>query len=158
MNNKISMNKNTNHNDSDTSQAMDFAELDLLFASARGSDESLRDDNFTKMVVNELPANPERIDKTSLSFDLIGTVIGGLLAFFLIDFKSLFAILWNQGVSSSTEVTGQLLNSVSAVSSVASAPGGFSVSIGTIMIAGLVTTVASLAAWLMVEKSNSSMI
>ena len=155
MNNEIGMTKNTSHDDSGIGEAMDFAELDRLFASARGSDESLRDDNFTKMVINKLPTKPERIDKTSLSFDLIGTVIGGLLAFFLIDFKSLFAILWNQGVSSSTEVTGQLLNSVSAVNSVAAAPGGFSLSIGTILIAGLVTTVASLAAWLMVEKSNS---
>lgn len=138
------------------SEAMDFADLESLFASAAHDAEgTLQDDNFTKMVINGLPSKPQRVSKLSLSLDLFGVSIGGLLALFLIDFKSLFAVLFSQGLTGSNEIANQLLSSATQVSTVASSPESFSVSLGTIALAVVATTVASLLAWYTVERSNS---
>jgi len=67
--------------------------LDALFASARQAQPNLIDHSFTKILVNSLPkvnfmAQKERARK-GLSFDLIGAVIGLLMAYIFIDQTSL---------------------------------------------------------------------
>ncbi|MBL4671703.1 MAG: hypothetical protein JKX81_05545 [Arenicella sp.] len=67
--------------------------LDALFASARQAQPNLIDHSFTKILVNSLPkvnfmAQKERARK-GLSFDLIGAVIGLLMAYLFIDQTSL---------------------------------------------------------------------
>ncbi len=60
-------------------------ELDALFSDAREGQPALFDDNFTKVVANSLPTKPIRRRKGGISFDLIGAMIGLVLAYFLFD-------------------------------------------------------------------------
>jgi len=62
-------------------------DLDALFTSAREHQPGLVDENFTKVVVNSLPARAVRRRKAGFSFDLIGAVIGLVLAYFLFDVR-----------------------------------------------------------------------
>jgi uncharacterized protein YacL len=77
----------------DTTYNADQKSLDSLFASARQLQPHLMDHSFTKIVVNRLPkinlvAQKESVKK-GLSFDLVGAVIGLLMAYFFIDKASL---------------------------------------------------------------------
>ena len=69
--------------------------LNALFASARQMQPNLMDDNFTKSLMNSLPAINLRARKESakkgLSFDLVGAVIGLLMAYLFIDKNSLIS-------------------------------------------------------------------
>ena len=68
--------------------------LNALFASARQMQPNLMDDNFTKSLMNSLPAINLRARKESakkgLSFDLIGAIIGLLMAYLFIDAGALY--------------------------------------------------------------------
>lgn len=68
--------------------------LNALFASARQTQPNLMDDNFTKSLMNSLPtinlmARKESAKK-GLSFDLIGAIVGLLMAYLFIDAGSLY--------------------------------------------------------------------
>jgi hypothetical protein len=82
----------------DTTYAADKNPLDALFARARLAQPNLMDDNFTKLLVNKLPivnlAVRKETAKKGLSFDLIGAVIGLLMAYLFIDKTSLFNSLF----------------------------------------------------------------
>ncbi|MFT6408012.1 MAG: hypothetical protein ACJAQ6_001428 [Arenicella sp.] len=77
----------------DTTYAADKNPLDALFARARLAQPNLMDDNFTKLLVNKLPTLElgvrNQTAKKGLSFDLIGAVIGLLMAYLFIDKMSL---------------------------------------------------------------------
>lgn len=76
-----------------TIHTADYDPLDALFASARQMQPNLMDDNFTKRLLNDLPSVSlvarKEIAKKGLSFDLIGAVIGLLMAYLFIDSTSL---------------------------------------------------------------------
>ncbi len=137
------------------SDAMDFAELEQLFATARVSAPELNDANFTKMVMNSLPAHTERINTARLRYDLLGTIAGGLMALLLVDFRSLFALVWQQGITTSTALTGQVVESVALVNSASVASESIVISLSTIIGALVIASAASLLAWFAVEKAQS---
>ena len=68
--------------------------LNDLFASARQMQPNLMDDNFTKLLMNSLPTISlmarKESTKKGLSFDLIGAVIGLLMAYLFIDAGALY--------------------------------------------------------------------
>lgn len=72
-----------------TPHTSDFDSLDALFSTARQMQPNLMDDNFTKRLLNDLPTvnlvERKKIAKKGLSFDLIGAVIGLLMAYLFID-------------------------------------------------------------------------
>ncbi len=76
-----------------TIHTADYDPLDALFASARQMQPNLMDDNFTKRLLNDLPSVTlvarKEIAKKGFSFDLIGAVIGLLMAYLFIDGASL---------------------------------------------------------------------
>jgi hypothetical protein len=67
--------------------------LDALFASARQSQPNLMDDNFTKTLINSLPKvnlfERKENAKKGLSFDLIGAMLGLLMAYIFVDGSTL---------------------------------------------------------------------
>lgn len=138
------------------SDAMDFAELEQLFATARVSAPSLNDANFTKMVMNSMPTHPERFNSVRLRYDLVGTIAGGLMALLLVDFESLFGLVWQQGVTTSTALTGQVMESIAVVNSADLVLESIVISGSTIIGALLVASAASLLAWFAVEKANTA--
>ncbi len=75
------MNTKTPHTD-------EFDPLASLFAAARDSQPNLMDDNFTKVLMNSLPSinlvATKASAKKGLSFDLIGAIMGIVLAYFFI--------------------------------------------------------------------------
>ncbi len=77
----------------ETTYKSDPNPLDALFASARQGQPNLMDDSFTKLLVNSLPktslAAQKETVKKGLSFDLIGAIIGLLMAYLFIDRTSL---------------------------------------------------------------------
>jgi len=77
----------------ETTYRTDQDPLDALFASARQAQPDLMDHSFTKILVNSLPKVNFMAQKESarkgLSFDLIGAVIGLLMAYIFIDRASL---------------------------------------------------------------------
>jgi len=77
----------------ETTYKSDPNPLDALFASARQAQPNLMDDSFTKLLVNSLPktslAAQKETVKKGLSFDLIGAIIGLLMAYLFIDRTSL---------------------------------------------------------------------
>lgn len=91
------LNKN-DRNDHKLSQPDEFAELDELFCQARNSEvawfqgqfkQPFDANNFTKLVLNSLQANPKRNKPRSLMFDLIGLIIGLIAAYYYFDFNQL---------------------------------------------------------------------
>lgn len=60
-------------------------QLDQLFARAAASEPVLRDDNFTKVVLNSLPAKPKRRNHKRYFPDLLGLMIGLLVASLVIE-------------------------------------------------------------------------
>jgi len=62
--------------------------LASLFAAARENQPVLMDDNFTKVLMNSLPSinlvETKENAKKGLSFDLIGAILGIVLAYFFI--------------------------------------------------------------------------
>ncbi len=79
----------------ETLNAAENNSLDALFASARQSQPNLVDDNFTKMLINSLPkvnlVVRKDTSKKGLSFDLIGAIIGLLMAYLFVDKTSLLS-------------------------------------------------------------------
>ncbi|MFQ3244932.1 MAG: hypothetical protein ACI9SP_001570 [Arenicella sp.] len=77
----------------ETTYKSDPNPLDALFASARQAQPNLMDDSFTKLLVNSLPKTSLAVQKETvkkgLSFDLIGAIIGLLMAYLFIDRTSL---------------------------------------------------------------------
>lgn len=77
----------------DTTYTANLDPLDALFASARLAQTNLTNDNFTKMLFNSLPTLKSAVSKNSakkgLSFDLVGAVLGLLMAYLFIDKSSL---------------------------------------------------------------------
>jgi len=77
----------------ETTQYADSDPLNALFASARQMQPNLMDDNFTKSLMNSLPTinlvAQKESAKKGLSFDLIGAIIGLLMAYLFIDKDSL---------------------------------------------------------------------
>lgn len=79
----------------ETINTADNNSLDALFASARQSQPNLMDDNFTKTLMNSLPnvnlfARKESAKK-GLSFDLIGALLGLIMAYFFVDGSTLLS-------------------------------------------------------------------
>ena len=72
-------------------------DLDALFASARSSEPEFLDDNFTKVVLNRLPriSSEGRSVKLrkSFSFDVIGALVGLLMAYFFVDQTAIMSSL-----------------------------------------------------------------
>ena len=66
-----------------------FGELDALFNDARTTAPQFESENFTKQVLNSLPAKVARPRKAGVSIELIGILLGLLAAYFTIDFNSL---------------------------------------------------------------------
>ncbi|MEM7360359.1 MAG: hypothetical protein AAF431_14780 [Pseudomonadota bacterium] len=60
-------------------------QLDQLFARAVQTEPVLSDDNFTKVVLNRLPAKPKRRDHKRYFPDLLGLMIGLLVASLVIE-------------------------------------------------------------------------
>lgn len=77
----------------ETTYKTDQDPLDALFASARQAQPDLMDHSFTQILVNSLPKVNFMAQKESarkgLSFDLIGAIIGLLMAYLFIDRTSL---------------------------------------------------------------------
>lgn len=77
----------------ETTYKTDQDPLEALFASARQAQPDLMDHSFTKILVNSLPKVNFMAQKESarkgLSFDLIGAIIGLLMAYLFIDRTSL---------------------------------------------------------------------
>ena len=69
--------------------------LDALFATARDTQPNLMNDNFTKTLMNSLPTIRRVVrkdtSKKGLSFDLLGAMIGLLMAYLFIDKTSLLS-------------------------------------------------------------------
>lgn len=68
--------------------------LDQLFGAARTRAPELYDDNFTKMVINSLPTEPQRnllsqrANRSGISFDLLGLFIGVLCAYMFVEMRT----------------------------------------------------------------------
>lgn len=74
-----------NTNTKSANKLLSNAELDALFARAAASQPNLVDENFTKMVVNSLPAISSSKPAKRFLPDLIGFVIGVLCILSLAD-------------------------------------------------------------------------
>lgn len=108
--------------------------LDQLFASARSEsrqDLPLDDDNFTKSVINRLPANPSRARAKRYYPDLIGLILGIVATLLVIEpaqlFDSLLSIL----------------------------PSNISISLSSILMASFGFSCLACMAWWSVERSQS---
>lgn len=72
----------------------DLEELDRLFKTTRESEPALSDDNFTKMVLNSLPADSQRgllarnTSRSGISFDLLGLFVGVLCAYMFVEMRT----------------------------------------------------------------------
>jgi len=77
-----------------TSHTSEIDPLASLFASARECQPNLMDDNFTKSLMNSLPSinlvQQRETTKKGLSFDLLGAMIGIMVAYLFIDKTALF--------------------------------------------------------------------
>lgn len=111
----------------------DGATLEALFGSARESMPELCADNFTKVVINSLPESPVRRKASGVSFELIGVLLGLVVAYFMIDFNSL--------------ASGFLSLVAQAPQSVTVAPIHLLVALGSICV-------MSVGAWWAVEQSR----
>jgi len=76
--NKDMVNKNIDQNLSD-------AQLDRLFTKARCIEAEYCDDNFTKMVINQLPAKPHSVIRQQYLPEILGLVFGLIVTFLLIE-------------------------------------------------------------------------
>ena len=129
------------------SQIKDFESIDDLFAAARQQETALADDNFTKLVMNQLPAAPRRINRQRLSLDIIATVMAGLAALYIVDFKAIVANLFQGSVSASVAVVdATVLSGSGLITLVSSFP------FLTWGLAMMAISLLSLIAWTLVEK------
>lgn len=72
-----------------SAHADEFSDLDALFSSARDAEGTWVDENFTKVVINSLPAKPHRTKSRSIAFDLIGLMVGIVAAYWFFDLSQL---------------------------------------------------------------------
>jgi len=69
--------------------AMSTDAIDALFSDARQSTPNFASDNFTKVVLNSIPEAPVRRKASGVSLELLGVLVGLVVAYFMIDFNSL---------------------------------------------------------------------
>ena len=108
--------------------------LDQLFASGRSvgnRDLGLDDDNFTKLVVNRLPAKTSRARAKRYYPDLIGLVLGLVATLLVID-------------------PTQIVNSALSL-----LPSNISISLTSMLMASLAFSCLAYIAWWSVERSQS---
>ncbi|MFT7525017.1 MAG: hypothetical protein ACI9LY_000149 [Arenicella sp.] len=108
--------------------------LDQLFASARSDsthDLGLDDDNFTKLVINSLPAKPSRTRAKRYYPDLIGLVLGLVATLLVIN-------------------PTQIINSALSL-----LPSNISISLTSMLMASLAFSCLAYIAWWSVERSQS---
>ena len=90
---------NTTYDETPNSHSSGSDALDALFRSARDSEPVLRDENFSKMVLNSLPANPQRhllanrASRSGISFDLIGLFVGVLCAYMFVEMRTILSFV-----------------------------------------------------------------
>lgn len=127
------MTTNTINNSSLNRSGMDSL-LDRLFASARSQsaqDLGLDDDNFTKSVINGLPANPSRAQAKRYYPDLIGLLLGLMATFLVIE---------------PTQIINGALSLV---------PSNISISLTSMLMASLAFSCLACFAWWSVERSQA---
>lgn len=105
----------------DTDKITELNDLDALFSQARDDQPTLSESNFTKVVINSLPSNVSRIERRSLSFDLLGMVMGLVAVYFFIEPSQLLSAVLN--------VVPETLT-LSATTLVAGLIGGLALSVG----------------------------
>ncbi len=110
------------------SQVLQATELDALFMRARASEPDLSDSNFTKLVINSLPAQVERSQQHAWLPDVVGI------------FVALFAIMML--VDPST-----LLQKIPS-----GLPSNIIISVPNLVTVSLLMMVTSLIGWWVVEK------
>ncbi|MFT5571140.1 MAG: hypothetical protein ACI9FR_000048 [Cryomorphaceae bacterium] len=72
----------------------EFQQLDAMFNSLRSSEPVLADDNFTKVVLNSLPAATKRDIlgnrgvRSVISFDLLGLFVGVICAYMFVEMRT----------------------------------------------------------------------
>jgi hypothetical protein len=88
-------NKNLHREQSDSRHKQtDFRQLDELFSSVRSAQPVLTDDNFTKVVLNSVPAEPKRdllgnrVARSGISFDLLGLFIGVICVYMFVEMRT----------------------------------------------------------------------
>lgn len=69
----------------DSLQDAMFADVDKLFSQSRSNEPIIADDNFTKIVVNSLPARVKRSQSRSYLFDILGLILGVFAAYLFFD-------------------------------------------------------------------------
>lgn len=74
----------------DNNQLDNFDDLDALFAQVREEEPELDGDNFSKIVVNQLPNKVRRNSPRRVLSDFFGLTLGALLAYSLVDFSALY--------------------------------------------------------------------
>ena len=127
-----------------------FDTIDDLFAAAQAEEHAWVDDNFTKMVINQLPASPNRVDTKGISLDVVATLIGGIIALVFVDFNAVINRIWGQGVDAS----GQLLSTWVVASTETASLVPMSSPLLMTSIALVVIAASAIAAWVMVEKPS----
>ena len=108
--------------------------LDQLFATGRtdaSKDLRLDDDNFTKLVINRLPAKPSRVRAKKYYPDLIGLILGLVATFLVID-------------------PSQIINKILLY-----IPNTISISLSSMMMASFAFSCLACVAWWSVERSSS---
>lgn len=71
-------------------QLDNFDDLDALFAQVREDEPVLDGENFSKVVVNQLPTKVRRTSPRNVLSDFLALSLGLLLAYNWIDFASLY--------------------------------------------------------------------
>ncbi|MFT4630489.1 MAG: hypothetical protein ACI9WC_001925 [Arenicella sp.] len=107
--------------------------LDQLFASARSDsayDLGLDDDNFTKLVINSLPAKPSRARAKRYYPDLIGLMLGLMATLLVVN-------------------PTQIINSALSL-----LPSTISISLTSMLMASLAFSCLAYIAWWSVERSR----
>ncbi len=102
--------------------------IDALFLEARGSEPELCDENFTKVVVNRLPARPERMVQRAWVPDMVGIVVAIVAIFFLIE-------------------PAQLIENLQA-----QIPQSIVISLSNVLMVSGILVLAAMSAWWIVER------
>lgn len=126
--------------------ANQFDSIDDLFAAARDSEREIVDDNFTKLVINQLPVAPRRINSTRWSLDLFATLVAVAVAMMFFDARTMFAQLFNQSSATASEVMKTAIGSGADIITLF----GSQPLLMSVISASVITTV-SLIAWFAVE-------
>ena len=104
--------------------------LERLFATARDSQPDFGGDNFTKIVLNRLPAHPVRARQKRFYPDIFGLLVGLLAAI---------------SVIKPTQIATKLVSLL---------PGTVSISLSSILVMSAVLSTLALIAWWSVERGS----